>query len=270
MSLPTIALRLDEAVDLGHAWVQALAADRGIRVLFLKGPSLSHHGLRAERVSSDVDILVEPDGFEELCGAIRASGWTARPGDATTRRTTLHSATFLHDRWPCDLDVHRYFPGFLADPAVVFDALWDRHVHLAFAHRTCDVPDRLGALLILGLHSLRGTSAQARHGEELAGVTKTLLSPSEREELASLAVATGCAATLHDVLTSLGVDVSPSIEELTAPGLLEWHDRVTSGSNGTFFWLNVLQTAPWPERPAVLWRAFWPRRDHLRRCVPGR
>ena len=63
--------------------------------------------------------------------------------------------------------MHSFYPGFLADPAVVFDALWERRVRMEFAHRECDVPDRVSGILILALHSLRGATIQRRHADEL-------------------------------------------------------------------------------------------------------
>lgn len=263
MTRPSVVLRLDEAVELGHAWVQEAAAGRGIRVLFIKGPALHRHGLRDERVSADVDVLVEPARFAELCQAILAAGWTERPGMFISERTTLHSKTYLREGWPCDLDVHDFYPGFLADPADVFDALWERRVTLDFAHRACDAPDRIGALLILALHSLRGTTRQVRHADELEQLLRISLTDDERVDAAALALATGSAATLETVLPRLGVQVAPPPAELSSRELREWRERVASGAYGAYFWFLAFRRAPWPERPMIVWRAFWPTRRDL-------
>ncbi|GAA3203568.1 hypothetical protein [Microbacterium terregens] len=268
MTEPRVVLRLDEAVDLGHAWMQALADVRGIRVLFIKGPALHRHGLRDERVSADVDLLVEPVRFAEFCQAVLEVGWTTRPGNFISHRTTLHSETFLREGWPCDLDVHGFFPGFLAPPADVFDALWARRVRMEFAHVECDVPDRVGGALILALHSLRGASIQARHADELEQLTRVVLTEDERIQVADLALATGCAATLASVLPRLGVPVEAPVAELASRGLREWRERVDSGSHGAYFWMLALRRAPWWEKPAVLWRAFWPSGAELRVAHP--
>jgi len=264
----SVVLRLDEAVELGHAWMQSVAEARGIRVLFIKGPALHRHGLRDARASADVDLLVDPLRFRELCEAIAAAGWEERPGNFISHRTTLHSVTFLRGDWPCDLDVHSFFPGFLADPSAVFEALWERRVRMPFAHRECDVPDRVSGILILALHSLRGATIQTRHADELEQLVRVALTDEERADAASLALATGCAATLEAVLPRLGVHVEPPAAELESAELREWRERVDAGSHGAYFWLLTLRKARWRERPVVVWRAFWPSAAELRVSHP--
>lgn len=263
-----VTLRVDESVELGHAWLQSLADDTGIRTLLIKGPALHRHGLRDKRTSSDIDVLVEPARFGELCDAILAGGWTQRPGNFITRRTTLHSATFLKEGWPCDLDVHSFYPGFLADPAVVFDALWARRTRMAFAHHHCVVPDRVSSILILALHSVRGATVQARHADELEQLVRVPLTDEERADVAALALETGCVATLEAVLPRLGVHAQAPLAELESDALRAWRERVSSGSHGAYFWLLVLRQSPWRERPMIVWRAFWPSAAELRISHP--
>lgn len=259
----TVLLRLDEADELAAAWVCALAERRGIRAVLIKGPALHLHGLREERVSADVDLLVEPSRFEELCEAIAESGWTKRPGGLISELTTLHSVTFLHDGWPCDLDVHNFFPGFLADPADVFEALWRHRWTLQLAHRDCLALDKVAGALVLGLHSLRGATIQPRHLDELEQLVRTPFTDEERADLGVLARETGCVATLETVLPRLGVAVEPSAAELASPDLRDWRERVTAGSHGSYFWMLALRRARWTQRPRILWRAVWPTRPDL-------
>lgn len=259
----TILLRLDEADELAAAWVSALAERRGIRALLIKGPALHLHGLREERVSADVDLLVEPARFEELCGAIAESGWTKRSSGFVGELTTVHSVTFLRGGWPCDLDVHSFFPGFLADPAEVFEALWRHRWVLPLAHHDCLALDKVAGALVLGLHSLRGATIQARHLDELEQLVRTPFTDQEREDLGALARETGCVATLETVLPRLGVVVEPSATELASPHLRDWRERVTAGSHGTYFWLLALRKSPRYEWPRILWRAVWPTRRDL-------
>ncbi|MFC8682655.1 hypothetical protein ACFT30_14145 [Microbacterium ureisolvens] len=256
-------LRLGEAIELGHALMQHDATGRGIRVLFIKGPAMHRHGLRGERVSTDIDVLVEPARFGEFCDAAIESGWRERPGSFISRRTTLHSRTFVREGWPCDLDVHGYFPGFLADPSTVFDALWERRESMAFAHHDCDIPDRVGGLLILALHCLRGASIERRHADELEQLVRVDLTAAERADAASLALATGSAATLETVLPRLGIEATPPGDELKSAALREWRERVAAGSHGAYFWLRAFREARWSERPTIVWRAVWPTRRDL-------
>jgi hypothetical protein len=265
----SVTLNLRDAVDLGHAWAAHVAEDLGIRVLLIKGPSLHAHGLRKHRVSRDVDVLVDPRRFEEYCAAIESAGWTERPETFVSARFTVHSRCFSHEGWPCDLDVHRWFPGFLAEPSAVFDALWDRREPLEFAHRACAVPDRIGDILILSLHSLRSSVADRRHRAELEHViATTVLTEKERADAASLALATGCAATLEDVLPRLGVLVAPPHDELVSLELRAWRERVISGSSSAYLWMAELRRAPWHDRFTLVGRAIWPSTRDLHLHTP--
>ncbi|KAF2414817.1 hypothetical protein B1729_03015 [Microbacterium sp. B35-04] len=259
----TVLLRLDEADELAAAWVCALAERRGIRALLIKGPALHLHGLRTARVSADVDVLVDPARFDELCEAIVETGWTKRPSSVVGELTTLHSRTFLRDGWPCDLDVHSFFPGFLADPADVFEALWRHRFPLALAHRDCLALDKTAGVLVLGLHSLRGATIQPRHLDELEQLVRAPLTDAERLDIATLARETGCVATLEKVLPRMGIDARPTPDELADPALRAWRERVSSGSHGAYFWMLALRRSPWSQRPRIVWRAAWPTRRDL-------
>lgn len=259
MPLEPVTLRLDEAVDLAHAWVDATAKQRSIRALFIKGPSLHRHALRDTRTSTDVDILVEARRFDEFRAALLASGWTVRPSIFISDRTTLHSKTLLLDGWPCDVDVHAFFPGFLGDDDAVFDTLWQRRTHLEFAGRFCPVADRVSGALILALHSLRSATGQERHTAELDQLLEVSFTSTEKQELADLARTTGCTATLADVLPRMNVPVDDDADKhVDAHALREWRERVEAGSRGAYFWFYALRRARWRDKSAVVWRAFWP------------
>lgn len=258
-----VVLRMDEAVALGHAWVQRLADDAGIRILFLKGPTLHRYGLRTQRSSSDVDVLVEPRGFAELCRALSDAGWRERASTFLTPRMSVHSRTLIRDDWPCDIDVHSHFPGFLGAPEDVFEALRARHATMDYAHRPCDVPDRAASVIVLALHSLRGTVRQSRHADELERLVEAPLTAAERAEIATLVRLTGSTATLESVLPRLGIDTRPTAEELASPELRRWRQRVASGSHGAYFWLDAFRRGAWGERLLIVWRAVWPSRVDL-------
>ena len=144
-------LTLAEGVELCAAWSHSVLTQCGIRALLIKGESLSHHGLRLQRASADVDILIEPTRFDEACLRIEAANWRARPIPLINSRVSEHSRTYLHDEWPCDLDLHRHFPGFLAEPATVFDELWKRRTPLTLGAVQVDIPDRMSSLAVLVL-----------------------------------------------------------------------------------------------------------------------
>ncbi len=64
-------------------------------------------------------MLVDPASFETLCAAIEGLGWIRRHAPMPVPRAADlafdHSAHFIHEQWPCDLDLHFSFPGFFAD-----------------------------------------------------------------------------------------------------------------------------------------------------------
>lgn len=257
-------LRLDEANELLSAWACAQAGRHGIRILLVKGRALSDYGLRAPRVSADVDLLVDPARFDEYCDAVMDAGWEEFPGTFAGERFTLHSRSFRRDGWPNSFDVHSYFPGFLRDPAEVFDVLWDRHRSLGFANRDCPVPDRVSSLLVLVLHSLRGATEQARHENELAVATRVALDDAERAALAELAAATGAGAPMREVLPTWGVVAEVDEAELNSPAYQEWHRKVVTAQGGAAAaWLTLLTAAPLREKPRIVVRALWPSRADL-------
>jgi hypothetical protein len=254
-------LRLEDAVAVGWPWVHHLAAANNIRALLIKGVGLEYHRLREPRVSNDIDVLVEPARFDDFVAAVERAGWRERRGTLAGAVFTTHSRTFVHTDWPCDLDIHRFFPGFLAEPATVFDELWRRRETMAVAHQDCPVPDRASSMLILALHSLRGTSIP-RHRNELAHLTATVrLTGAEADDLAALAHATGSGETLHDVMHHLGVNVAthgtPSRE------LRQWRARVSSGSSAGYFWLTHVHQARGTDRLRLIAHGIWPSRADL-------
>jgi hypothetical protein len=256
-------LPLVDAVELAAAWAAALAERLGIRLLVIKGDTLARHRLRDPRVPADVDLLVEPAAFERYCAAIAAAGWTERAVPRINQRGA-HSVTYLHDGWPCDIDVHHRYPGFLAQPSTVFVELWRLRVAQPFAHVPVPTPDRVSSLAIMALHAMRDGAVSDRHRAELDRARSAALTDAERVELAELARTTGCAGPLHDVLTDLGVDVA--VED--SPELREWRARVASSSRGAYPWLLLWREASWRERPRILFRALWPTRSDMLAARP--
>lgn len=259
-----VALRLEEGVELATAWVGALARRRGIRTLIIKGETLSHHGLRPKRDSADIDVLVEPSTFDDFCEALIEAGWTPRQTAFISKLTTVHSVSFIRDGWPCDIDAHRHFPGFLAPPEEVFESLWRRREPMAFAHQDSSVPSRPGALLVMALHSLRTTAAHhSRQSTELKQALAARLSEAETAELGLIAVETGCVLTAEPVLLALGVDVPRAHAEQQEPAVRAWRERSYVGAHNAYFWIVAFRSARWRDRPQILRRAAWPVADDM-------
>ncbi|MCW5950830.1 MAG: nucleotidyltransferase family protein, partial [Propionibacteriaceae bacterium] len=190
-----------EAIELAYALTMEAADRVGARALAIKGLVSSFHGLRPARTPADVDILVEPDGFPAFARQLQTWGWRIRLGEFTDFPVPHHSVTYIHDQWPCDIDAHHRFPGFLAPPGEVFDTLWERHHLLPAAGRMIPMTDWTGSATITALHSVRSTPDNPRHSDELHKLLD--LAPTwtqaHRSDLATLALATGCVQSLEAI-----------------------------------------------------------------------
>lgn len=254
-------MHLDEANELLAAWACQVATDRGIRTLLIKGRMLSDDGLRAVRVSADVDLLVEPTRFDEYCDAVLSAGWEEFPSTFASAHFTLHSRSFRKAGWPNSFDVHSEYPGFLRPPAEVFDALWQTRRTASFAHQECPVPSRVAGAMILALHSLRGTAEQARHHDELVGVLAVTFTDAERAELAALATVTGATPALADALPQWGVEVAVDQALMQTDAYRLWLSKTTRTEGVAGAWLTTLSRAPWRQKAQILRRALWPSHD---------
>jgi hypothetical protein len=265
----TVSLRLPEGVGLLHALVARVAEESGIRVLFIKGPILAMQGLRPDRPSVDVDVLVDPSRFEDAQQVLREHGWRIDVPSTGAHVMTFHSKAYRHDTWPCEIDVHDRFPGFFADPQVVFEALWARRTTATIAGREIPCPDLLGNAAIAALHGLRDPSYE-RSKRDLAFMTENLRDRLGRDELralAELAAETGAADTLRPFLDALGAPAagvgSTPIEDLQA-----WRIRTSSSGVKTVPYLYQLKRVPVREKLPLLWHALVLTEAEIRRSQP--
>jgi hypothetical protein len=265
----TATLQQHEAVLLAHALVARLADGAGARVLFIKGPTAVALGVRPDRPSTDVDVLVEPPAFESLCVALESAGWVLRAPIGSLRHAGDlafdHSAHYIHRDWPCDLDVHYNFPGFLAPAQQVFDALWERRTTVEVAGQDVPTPDAVGQALVVGLLALRDPRRPQSLDdlEHVAGAIEGAPGDDSVTAVAELARATGSAQTAEPLLTRLGVPAEPTGHaELTAQ-LVAWRRRQEFSEAAGSLWLIAFSEAPWHRRPGILLRAAFPPREAL-------
>ncbi len=261
------ALDLSEAVPLGYAVLARVADDVGVRVLGIKGPVLALQGLREPRSSADVDVWVEPAGLRTLTDALERLGWHDGGFYDTPVIVPMHSVNHRHPAWPCELDVHHYFPGFLADPSEVFDVLWERRTSVELAHRTIEVPDPTAHAAIAALHYLRDAGRGTRRGE-LAGLVERLRArPTPfASDMARLAAETGASEPLAPLLTSLGVTPTAATRPLVF-SIDDWRLRTRAEVETGLSWVVGLSRTPWRRRPAFLWRGVFLDARQFR--VPG-
>jgi hypothetical protein len=233
----------------------------------IKGLVAEEHRLRPSRTSADVDVLVDPAGFDELIEALRLRGWHERVHLWLFDRLEEHSMTLIHDQWPIDIDVHRYFPGFLLPAEQVFDELWSRRQELTVAGQPVDGTDAAAASAIVALHALRWMHSE-RNIREFDFLVEHLRSqPAVTAELLQVAARTGSSETLTPLFERLGV---ARVEGPRPPSgaLAAWNRRAAHPSR-TGEWFSYFLRTPKRAWPRELTQVLWPARDLYRQDHPG-
>jgi hypothetical protein len=244
--------------------VTRLAELEGVRILFIKGPTAVALGARPPRPSSDVDVLCETGGLEKLGPALERCGWRKRISKASVHELEHaskylfeHSAHYIHDEWPCDLDIHFNFPGFLAPDEVVFEELWRRHVTVEVANWPVRCADLLGQAAIVALHALRDPQfSHTAPDVDFAAQSLRRKGAPTAADFAELTAATGSAETLRPLLEDLGVAVPAS--QWSDPELLRrWQVRTQHAGAYTTSWLIELRHTPWRSKAQLVRRALF-------------
>ena len=241
------------AVHLAHALVQAVAQNAGVRVLFIKGPALFEQDLRAPKVSSDVDVLVDPNRVVELTEAMVAVGWDVKHAPKGPATLGPHSINLIRSGWACSVDLHHYFPGIFAAPGDAFEFLWSRRESVVIAATAVDVPDRAAHACIAGLNFLKD---HVEHPESAPIVP--VLATFPEGELLEIADHLRARETLRPVLEAAGVPVGAG--DLSPAELRSWMVR---RSTITTAWLEDIRNAPLLRKPGALWRALWVSKSEL-------
>ncbi|MDF2443674.1 MAG: hypothetical protein JWR01_1877 [Subtercola sp.] len=257
------------AVDLASAWVSHRARSLGIRALVIKGPLAGRLGLRAERVSADADLLIEPGRLDELTEHLSGFGWYERPAGRVPRIVEAHSVSMIHDNWPIDLDLHAFWPGFLGEPAAVFDSLWNDRLELTQANVPVAAPGIAAGILILVLHSLRNPhsrfSGRVDTLESLRQAALATLPQSPGEILLARARDLGAVQTAAPFLHLLGAEIPPDPEP--SDELTLW--RVKSSTSGNVgAWMLDFRNSRGAHRLRIAQRALIPTPSDLRAQHP--
>ncbi|NRD08061.1 glycosyltransferase [Rathayibacter agropyri] len=256
-----ITLDISSATQLAYALTAHVAAEIGVRSICVKGPVLAQQGLRSPRVSSDADVLVDPEGMDSLVEALRARGWKERFVANVPRILSNHARTLFHPEWPCDIDVHHSFLGFLAPEREVFEVLWERRRTTRIADTEVLCMDPVANSAMLALHCLREMHV-LRNRSEFAELTAAWdhsrneleLDP---EDLLSLARKTGSVETLRPFLTRIGVDAP--VAPFDTKAFAAWTLHTSSVAAGrAAAWLAAITSSPWENRPRLLAQAILP------------
>ncbi|WP_062071325.1 nucleotidyltransferase family protein [Demequina sediminicola] len=251
-----MTLPLPVATALATAMCADGATQLGSRLLLIKGRSVEHYGLRRPRMSADIDILLQPVEAEQFVYCLEELGWKTRRGPERPEGARGHSVSLFHQAWPCDIDVHWEFPGFLEPASAVFDELWSRRVTIDVGNQPVAIPDYEGAALILALHSLRSTEDQARHARELDQLIDAVGAQDQAAALRALADATGCRHTAAPFLEQVGV-ITPPLPQPVPDALADWYAMTEAGGRLTAANLRAIRRLPWRRRPAAYARLAW-------------
>ncbi|WP_458781215.1 nucleotidyltransferase family protein [Arthrobacter sp. D3-16] len=249
-------LSIPEGVLLGHALAARVAEGVGVRAFFIKGPASVLQGLRQPKTSADVDVFVPPSSLERMLQGLRERGWRERPSDPDGRTFPKHSVTLDHPEWPCCIDVHFRFPGMDNPAADCFEVMWSSTEVLELAGQELRVPSKALAVLVLALHALRSPHVPACR-QELEFLARLTQQQALASALVTITTATGSLAAMRPFLEGL-------ISETAAPEWpqpsLEWHNRLLAKEPGSAHLLAIVQ-AQWQDKPKMLWRAVFPRRE---------
>jgi len=262
-------LRLDDAIALSTALSQHIAQQAGIRVLVIKGPLAAERGLREPRVSRDVDLLVDPDRFDDLLAAFDQYGWKPRPSADFPILLDLHSRTLVHPKWNCDIDVHHYWPGFLGDPKDVFEQVWRRRQTMTIADVAVQTTGMADSVLVLALHSLREAGHTPASNRKMLDYEYLLAQVGQdgalREAVLAAAVDTDAIQTARPMLTALGFTIDE--ERNPSEQLRRWNLNVHARHRMTG-WVLQLREVPLWQKPGVILRAVFPTAAELRAIDP--
>lgn len=270
----TIQLNLEEAVALAHGLVSHQAQQHGIRVLFIKGPVAEHFELRPQRQSTDVDVLVDPEKLDSLVAILKNMGWYKRPMVERPRILDQHSVTLIHDKWPCDIDLHLSFPGFLEKSQAVFEYLWNERELAPVAANLVPCPSLISAAAIQALHAFRDFDAPRNVVEYEYMLNRLESIPMDVlcHGLRSAATATKSFHTLQPMLSHFGVGLPPesSYSDSYKTALAEWAIRTTPETNNQSVTTLVTLLRPHEKnRLRILMASLVPREDDLRQNHPA-
>jgi hypothetical protein len=247
------SLTLEEAVPLGYVLVDRLAKRHDVRCLAIKGPVLAAHGLREPRRSRDIDVLVDPAGLSHFTEVLSRYGWETLPQAQGPRLLQHHARVVRHNRWPCEIDAHWWFPGLFADPRAAFQLLWERRQVVPLAQQVIEAPDRASSTLIFALHMLRDPHRQAARIKDLVQRLErwTL---NDREEVWDLAVRLDATESLQPLAERLrtGRPRTPGADTRSSSQQKAWSARILQDQSRALPWLLELLRPSSMSRSTVL------------------
>lgn len=260
-------LPLTVANAFAAGMLDRLARDMGVRAFVIKGPILSKQGIRSPRWSSDVDFWVDPEKFSEFLERLDGLGWRRRPEALSWSLFVTHSVTLVNPNWPCDIDVHRTFPGMFSAPQEHFEKMWNSCSRTEVAPNIWVwAPGRPHHVVVALLHALRsGRSVSAQREAEDIVERVGGWNASELEAVRSAAVDLHADAPLLEALSVWGVPSERSVR--SSHDELLWEIRRRSERH-TFNWMYAVFNARGWERIALLKRGLFPTAGDIEASYP--
>lgn len=242
--------------ELVYALLHNVAVQSGVRLMFIKGPTLHAQGLRPRVHSGDVDCWIEPGN--ELRFARAMQGWGWRPAlSAFTGTRVLHALTLRPNEWSCAVDVHSWFPGMTAAPQDAFDTVYRASEQRLFASVRALTPSTDFHAVIGSLNEvrpLRGRSISQAHIEAASSALRRAGSPA-----IAAAEAVGAEFALANALPAAFPDHEFDFAGASIPPDWAWRLERTN----LRAYIAALRIVPVRERPRVIFRVIWPTEESL-------
>lgn len=269
--LPNGRLPIDAAGKLAHALAARAAGEARVRALSLKGAFAAEYGLRARRPSADADILTDPGSIGLLRQRLEDRGWHTRAGRMPPTFIDLHSVTLIHDQWPCDLDVHRFFPGFFAPAEEIFELLWSgRDVHRTSGGEVL-TPSRAGMAVIVALHAARSPNVEKSRSDitSVSEAIATRFTPTETAEFCEIVRVGRSQWVLRELIAELGLPLTD--DDATPAEKAIWlKNQQSAPDKATSLWIREILDAPAARKHRVVLHAIWVPRRQIPRNDPER
>jgi hypothetical protein len=164
----------------------------------LKGPShIVRLGLRPDRVSVDIDVLVNRADLPRAVAVLTMAGFTPRFDGTAPGEVAEHSVVLRSPSGP-EVDLHTTYPGLDLELPGAWDILRSRIEPVELAHKAVPALETAGCALIAALGAARdGPGSRAAH--ELAGLVASV-PRAQWEDTAGLARELGAGGPLRAAL----------------------------------------------------------------------
>lgn len=248
---PTLSSPLHELV---YALVARVAASRGIPCVFTKGPALRLQGLREREHSGDVDLWCDPARLDELADVLAPWGWHRAP-DPWRGTTIHHTLTLVPQRWGCEIDVHRRFPGLAIEDESAFALVYRDAVPVHYGAVDVLVPSPATHAVLAALHAVRPVIGAGPRSPHHSAAAREFLSRAEGS--VARARELGAVPALRHELEPLAEPGSLDSDADGTPRDWVWRQQP---DHVRAYWM-AMRGESWPTRVRLIVRFLWPPDD---------